>query len=292
MKTNLFSVMLMLTFSFCRGQFLLEDASGESTLYMNNKNYGWMRLNTSSSSATIGFAIVNQKEHGFQLKIGRVGLNMFGGLDLNAGVSSGVGSLIQGKKVSPDIGINGNFGLITDDASKRSEMSLFLRPEFTNKGFDLANVSTPDMIFFDSFSGWTPKLSLIYNLVREIGIDAKTSQVFLGISHSIIPYNRFNEDDLKKVTLSNASKSSTASAQTLSTTSSGLLGDLKRVYSNPLRIDFGYLPYFTKNKVGVNTYYSVDTFTSIPTQNFGVGFFFLQRKPAKKCHRWFSLPAE
>lgn len=260
-------------------QAILEDASGESTLYVNGSNYTWVRLNTSSASATLGFNLFGLTDHGYDIDWCKLKLNPMVGFDANASVKGGIGKVTENGLLSPDVGVNFNIGLATD-AYWNAEQSLFLRGEYTYNSFNVANTSNPDTIYFDKFTGWVRNVKLIYNFVRDIGDTAKPSQLFIGASFSISPYSRFNNEDLTSVTLSQP-KGSATNGQSLSKTSSGIMGNLERVKSKPFRLDVGILPSFTKNIIGLNAYYSIETNTDIQVSNLGIGLFFSKENQPK-----------
>lgn len=249
------------------GQQIFEDASGESSLYLTDNNYAWFRLNTSSSSATLGFNYLQQ--NGFTL--GK--FYGIGGLDLSASVKNKLGVIFKDSKVSPDVGISGNLGFASDVLFEKDALiSIFYRGELKNQKFDMASVSA-DTAFIDTKVRWSGKHSVNLNLFVQYGDDVESLR-FLSFGFSFGYRDKYNYDDLDGVDILYPSgvNSNVYSKKT------GKTGMLESLASCPLRIDIGYLPRIMKqNSLGFNLYFTAETFTSQQVVNLGIGTFFTKK---------------
>lgn len=255
----LLNILVLFLATSATAQQIFEDASGESSLYIADSNFGYVRLNTSSSSATLGYN--NFTTNGYNLFDALYWV--YGG-DVSVSVKDKVGQLFKDDKVQPDVSLNGNVGLASDKISGLL-LSAFVRGEFGNKNFDMLEFD-PDTAMVAKKNRWARKITFNINAFHQYGDDDDHPN-FLSFGLSYGRGKKYNYSDLDDGEI-------LATQQGLPYGSvvgvkKGKLGALGATESNPFRIDLGILPtLFKQNKVGFNTYYTIDTFTKLQKANW------------------------
>jgi hypothetical protein len=239
------------------GQALFEDASGETSLYLAQKQWIRAYVNTGDKSATIGFNTYDFIKTDSATIGGRkhfIYRSFLSGISVKAKVSDGLGTIFSGSKFNSGLGLSGIIGIqgiaSAESDEKANNYSLFFRGGINYEKFTYIDTLT--------FSASTKKKLLAFvnlhgNKLWKFNYKKHPSRkhyIILGGSVGLKHGNNFED-------LLDGSASVIKSKDSLAIISStdGKLGNYKGFATCPINIDFGYIPSILgKNVVGFNGY--------------------------------------
>jgi hypothetical protein len=252
---------------------LFQDAAGETNLFLGSAPYGWIRVNTSSESVSVGYNRFRSVGYDFQ----DIKTSWLYGLDTKITVKDGTGNLLSKKQFQPGISVNANFGVTRFDKwGIGSQYSFYIRPGTSyNQYIYVSNNNSAVKV--DTVKKWTPQVifnfsTFIPKTKTKTDGSGKSITVerywILGASAGYKKSNNFSTlDDITVNSLQ------FGNGQTYAiTTLQGKMGTYSGYDVVPVNIDIAYNPMiFGQSSVGFNTYMRTEAFKPENSVNIGIG---------------------
>jgi hypothetical protein len=265
-KLTLCLLLLLATNAY--SQVLFEDASGESSIFLSDTKWSWIRINSGDESFTMGYNY--QRGAAGHDYIG-LSANRFIGADVKIKSNDGIGKVLSGGKLNPGINFTTSFGLIGDPVSKKNHFHQYF------SAYIRAGISYNSLTYIDTALLKTTdvnkvgfNVTLHFNRVYTHKHGAGQGFLFIGGSAGVKLLNNYDalDDGIIVTTVK-----STNAAQ-LTTTEEGKIGAYDDNMVVPVKLDIGYLPRIAKsNRFGVNAYFRSDFFKPSNGYNLGFGTF-------------------
>jgi hypothetical protein len=252
---------------------VFQDASGETNLFLGSSPFGWIRVNTSSESVTLGYNRFRSDGYDFR----NTKTSLLFGMDTKISVKDGTGSLFSNKKFQPGISLNANFGFTKFDSwDTGSQFSFYIRPGISYNQFIYVSDNN-SAVKVDTVKKWLPQAMLNFSMFiprkrtkKDRHGNPKTVERYWigGISSGYKKSNNFSS--LDDITVNSFQF---GNAQTYAiTTQQGKMGAYSGYDVLPVNVDLAYNPeIFGQTSVGFNTYMRTEIFKPKNTVNIGIG---------------------
>lgn len=272
MRLKLLLLPLLISIStIAQAQTLFEDSKGESSIFLSNMPYGWVRVNSSSESVTLGYNRLRPAGHDGTTRLLRSFKYMYG-TDFTFKMKDGLGNLVSKGKVNAGGSVNFTLGVSGQDTSKKpvNPYALYARGGFTYDKYTMIDTIAATAADVKKW-GWGVALHYNKQWARPNSDNTRRTFLLFGASFGIKGGN--NTDDLKDGSLNTTIVSS--GQKSVVTSQDGKLGQYQGLTTLPLKLDFGVSPtIYGANIVGFNAYWRTSFRTPGNPTNLGMGMFF------------------